>query len=85
MAAVSVDGIVQNGPTTPVTDAEARGSYKLNTRIDVEDKRLLNCNAVDVNQATLQQRPPRLRSGDTSPADQPVGTTRTTGRSNTPC
>ena len=54
MAAVSVDGIVQNGPTTPVTAAgccgDAGSAYDLNDRINVDDKRLLNCAAVDVNQ-----------------------------------
>lgn len=54
MAAVSVDGLVQNGSATPVTAAGCCGAngsaYDLDKRIRVEDKRLLNCAAVDVNQ-----------------------------------
>ena len=54
MAAVSVDGLVKNGSATPVTAAGCCGAngsaYDLDKRIRVEDKRLLNCAAVDVNQ-----------------------------------
>ena len=54
MAVVSVDGMVQNDLATPVSAAGCCGAngeaYDLNRRINVEDKRLLNCNAVDVNQ-----------------------------------
>ena len=54
MAAVSVDDIVENGQKAPVTAAGCCGAngsaYDTETRFNVDDKRLLNCNAVDVNQ-----------------------------------